>query len=140
MYCLCCFHKHWCVIYDVKFYIIYTISIANLLYLNHINNRQRGSTGVTILQCQSQTGRPKPKALLTTAFPVNPEDWQLSPVTDRVLGIEQAEDEGIDLVTGQLLARGGTAELIQATCARDDAQINMGRAALEILIRKRFNN
>ena len=62
---------------------------------------------------------------------MNPEDWQLSPVTDRVLGIEQAEDEGIDLVTGQLLARGGTAELIQATCARDDAQINRGRAALE---------
>lgn len=72
----------------------------------------------------------------------NPEDWRKLPVTvtDRVLRLQQAEDEGIELVTAQLLAKGGTAELIQEMCAREDAQITRGKAALEILVRKRFNN
>ena len=81
---------------------------------------------------------PKPSSLRRSRG--NPQDWRKLPVTDRVLRLEQAEDEGVDLVTGQLLARGATAELIQATYAREDAQITRGKAALEILIRKRFNN
>ena len=81
---------------------------------------------------------PKPSSLRRSRG--NPQGWQLSPVTDRMLGLDQAEDEAIDLVTGQLLARGGAAELIQAVCAREDAQITRGKAALDILIRKRFNN
>lgn len=39
-----------------------------------------------------------------------------------------------------LLVKGETAKLTQTVCAREDAQIAKGKAALETLLRNRFNN
>lgn len=55
--------------------------------------------------------------------------------------VPQTEYEGdVDLVAGQLVANDGAAELILSVRDSQQRQIYQGKVALEVLLRRRYNN